>query len=179
MAAIQDRSRARFGGGRRGAGAALGQRRRCLARRIGIGERRDRSAAGEGGARARSEERILLTRDTRLVRRRAMPPHLLVSSQRPETQIHQVLESFGLKPRASGILSRCLICNVATERISREESQEEVPPYVFRTQRRFARCPRCRRIYWRATHVSGMLGRLEEVVGGGRRSAPDRAGGSR
>ncbi len=116
-------------------------------------------------ARARSEDRILLTRDTRLVKRRALPPHLLVQSSHPPAQLRETIEAFGLEVDPSILLTRCLLCNAATRDIPRVEARDEVPPYVFRTQRRFARCPQCRRIYWRATHVAGMLDWLEEAAG--------------
>jgi uncharacterized protein len=116
-------------------------------------------------ARARAEERILLTRDTRLVRRRGLPPHLFVTSEVPADQIRQTLRVFALTVDPATLLSRCLLCNVDTDAIPREEAHREVPPYVYRTQRKFARCPRCRRIYWRATHVAGMLDRILEAVG--------------
>lgn len=114
--------------------------------------------------RARAEGRILLTRDTRLVKRRALPPHLLVSSEHPPAQIRQTIEAFKLKVDPGVFLTRCLLCNAATETVPRDEAKDQVPAYVFATQRRFARCPECLRVYWRATHVSGMLDWLEEAA---------------
>lgn len=113
--------------------------------------------------RALSEDRILLTRDTHLVRRRRMPRHLLIESQDPAAQVRQTLAAFDLELNRESLLKRCLPCNRATAEIPREEARAKVPPYVFRTQDRFARCPECGRIYWRATHVEDILGRLEEV----------------
>ena len=110
---------------------------------------------------ARAEGRVLLTRDTRLVKRRGLPPHLLVSSEHPPSQIRQTIGAFGLKVDPGVFLNRCLICNAATMEIPKEEARDEIPPFVYETQRRFARCPKCRRIYWRATHVAGMLEWLE------------------
>jgi len=116
---------------------------------------------------ARAEGRILLTRDTRLVLRRSLPPHLLVTSERPPAQIRQTIEAFSLAVDPGVFLTRCLVCNTATSEIPREEAREGVPPYVYETQSRFARCPKCRRVYWRATHVSGMLDWLDEASGRG------------
>ena len=118
-------------------------------------------------ARARAEGRTLLTRDTRLVRRRDLPPHLLIQSESAPAQLRQVLDDLRLEPNPRRLLSRCLICNEPTSEISREEARGEVPPYVFSTQRRFARCPACLRIYWRATHVEDMLERLGLAPSGG------------
>lgn len=53
---------------------------------------------------------------------------------------------------------------LAEEReIPSEEAAREVPPYVARTQERFRRCPRCGRIFWRATHARRMRTRLRKM----------------
>ena len=114
---------------------------------------------------ARGDGRTLLTRDTRLVKRRALPPHLLVSSERPSEQIRQTMEAFDLKIDPASLLTRCLVCNAETIPLPREEAKGKVPRYVLETQSRFARCPECRRIYWRATHVKGILDWIEEAAG--------------
>src|SRR6266850_3433737 len=113
---------------------------------------------------ARGDGRILLTRDTRLVQRRALPPHLLISSERPAAQIRQTIEAFDLKIDQGRLLTRCLLCNAGTEAIARDLVKGKVPPHVFDTQSRFARCPKCRRIYWRATHVKGILDWIDEAA---------------
>ena len=118
-------------------------------------------ADGDLIRRAREEARILLTRDTRLVLRKGMPRHLLIESQDPAEQVRQVVDAFELQVNRDAFLSRCILCNRGTLAISKEEARPKVPPYVFRTQERFARCPECGRIYWRATHVDEMIRWLE------------------
>ncbi len=108
---------------------------------------------------ARAEGRILLTRDTQLVRRRGLRS-LLIDSQDVTDQVRQVLTVFHLEP--SGAFSRCAVCNVLLEAIDPAEAQPHVPPYVFHTQRRFHRCPHCGRIYWRGTHWAAMQARLDD-----------------
>jgi hypothetical protein len=120
-------------------------------------------------ARSRREGRVILTRDTRLVMRRALrgggaPAPILIRAGRPEEQLLEMVEHHGLEPRPDLMLTRCLPCNVRTEDAARDQVRDGVPLYVFQTQEKFSRCPRCGRIYWRATHVEGMLKLLARRV---------------
>jgi uncharacterized protein len=110
---------------------------------------------------AAQEKRTILTRDRRLVQRRAARHNaLLIKSQDLVEQIAQVLKERRLGVDADRLLGRCLRCNAANESVCREAVRYRVPVYVFRTQSRFTRCARCNRVYWRATHVTRMLERL-------------------
>jgi len=115
--------------------------------------------------RAVEQGRTLLTRDTRLVQRRALKDNpagfLLVTSEQPEEQIREVFEHFGLRPARDRLLTICLRCNLPIEPVAAEHVRELVPPYVHATQKRFSRCPGCGRVYWRATHVESMMARLQ------------------
>lgn len=115
--------------------------------------------------RARREGRVLLTRDTRLVQRRLAGEHMLIASDDPEEQLAQMVKDCGLELAPERFLSRCLRCNEATVKADREAVKELVPPYVFQTQRTFSQCAGCGRIYWRATHVDGILERLRRRLG--------------
>ena len=122
-------------------------------------------------ARAVNEQRIVLTRDIRLARRRAMrraacAPILIVSDQ-PGEQLVQMVQQHGLAVRPDRLLTRCLVCNEPTRAAARESVKALVPRYVFLTQESFSRCPACGRIYWRATHVDSIVQRLERRLGKG------------
>ncbi len=108
------------------------------------------------------ERRTILTRDRRLVKRRDARDHILIQSQELSEQIRQVLEERRLRIRKDSLFRRCIKCNRRTRRVAKSSVRAEVPPYVYRTQRRFTRCPVCRRVFWRATHVSRMLADLNE-----------------
>jgi uncharacterized protein with PIN domain len=110
---------------------------------------------------ARAAGRVILTRDTRLLRRRDLPPHLFIESDRFREQLRQVVAAFGLDP-AAGLLTRCLDCNETLVAADRARVRGRVPPYVWATQDRFAACPRCRRVFWAATHLERMR---RELVG--------------
>ncbi len=107
---------------------------------------------------ARREGRLLLTRDTRLVRHRHCPPHVFVTSNDFRDQLRQVAAAVPLDGAA--LLGRCLTCNRAVEPVPRDTVRERVPPYVFATQERFHRCPGCDRLFWAATHRTHVLAEL-------------------
>ena len=109
---------------------------------------------------ARAEDRVLLTRDVELTRRRGIHP-LLIESDRVEQQLSQVFRAFHLT--AQHAFSRCARCNIPLEPAHKSTVRGQVPPYVFQTQERFLRCPHCRRIYWRGTHWARMTAQLEDL----------------
>lgn len=113
--------------------------------------------------RAVAEDRVILTRDRRLVERRRAWNHLLVRSEVVDEQVAQVLDELAIEPRPERLFTRCLRCNTPLEPLARHEAVREVPPYVARTQARFRRCPACGRIYWRATHADRMRRRLRRM----------------
>lgn len=113
--------------------------------------------------RALTEDRILLTRDRRLVLRRRARKYILIEPDGVERQLLQVLDRLALDVGADKVWGRCLRCNRALETVDADWARERVPPFVARTQSRYRRCPACRRIYWRATHVDAMAKRLRRM----------------
>jgi uncharacterized protein len=102
---------------------------------------------------ARCEDRIVLTRDRRVARRSGVPPLLLVESDRFREQLRQVIDAFAIDP-GKALFRRCIECNADLVEATREEVSGRVPAFVLATQTRFRRCPRCRHLYWDATHVA-------------------------
>lgn len=98
---------------------------------------------------ARSEGRLLLTRDRHLARR-AGRLGVFVESQRLQDQLRE-LAARGL---ITGPLetTRCPLCNAVLQELPREAARGRVPPYVYQTQQEFYVCPVCDRVYWAGTH---------------------------
>jgi uncharacterized protein with PIN domain len=107
----------------------------------------------------REEGRIILTRDRRLLRVRPQPPLIFIESDHFRDQVRQVVAACQLDPFAR-VFTRCSRCNQPLQEAAREQVADRVPPYVFATQQRFARCPRCQRIYWAATHLDRLRDEL-------------------
>ncbi len=107
---------------------------------------------------ARREERLLLTRDTHLVRDPDLPPYLFVDSDHFRDQLRQVAAAVPLG--TPGFLTRCLDCNRVLEDVPREAVRGRVPEFVYATSARFLACPRCAKLYWPATHHAHMAREL-------------------
>jgi len=110
---------------------------------------------------ALSEKRIILTRDTQLVKRAMVKDYILIRSDNAEFQLKQVINLCGLVPNPALFLSRCLDCSRLLEDISKDAVEGRVWPYVFKNHDRFKICPECGRIYWEGDHVSAMRARFE------------------
>jgi len=118
-------------------------------------------------ATALAERRVILTRDTQIMQRRVVTKGqlkaILIKSDRPELQMHQVIETLNLDCQFRPF-TICLECNQTLVVRSKEQVKDLVPPYVFQTQNQYMECPTCQRIYWRGTHWQAMTERLKQFM---------------
>lgn len=116
-----------------------------------------------------NEGRVLLTKDTQIMKRRVVTSGrlraILIKDDDPKQQLRQVIEELNLDCH-SGQFTRCLECNHLLEPRDKQEVRDLVPPYVFRTQSQYMQCPQCQRIYWRGTHWQRMKEELEKIIRG-------------
>jgi uncharacterized protein len=114
--------------------------------------------------RAVREGRIILTRDTLLIkRRRIRGGYIFIESDSIGEQLRQLSAIYGTG--FERFLTRCLRCNALLEGVPRSGIEDKVPPYVYNTREKFMRCPRCGRIYWAGTHREKMLKALSRLLG--------------
>jgi hypothetical protein len=117
---------------------------------------------------ALAESRVILTRDTEILKRRVINNGrlraVLIESELPEQQIQQLMAAMDLMGK-SHPFTICLECNQPLVERSPAEVKERVPPYVYKTQTQYMECPACRRIYWRGTHWKAMMRKLEKLAG--------------
>ena len=118
---------------------------------------------------ALAEGRVILTRDTQIMRRRVVTDGrlkvILIRSDEPEQQMRQVVEALNLDCQFR-LFTICLECNQPLVERSKQQVQELVPPYVFQTRSQYMECPTCHRIYWRGTHWQAMTKKLEKFMKG-------------
>ena len=118
-------------------------------------------------ATALAEGRVILTRDTQIMRRRVVTcgqlKAVLITGDQPGQQMHQVIDSLQLDCHFRPF-ALCLECNQPLLERSKQQVKDLVPPYVFQTQSQYMQCPACHRIYWRGTHWQAMAKELEKFT---------------
>ncbi len=111
--------------------------------------------------RARSEQRILLTRDTRLIQDFHLTKYLLIRSNDIHEQIREVHHRYNLR---SGGRSRCVSCNGQLDEMSKEMAMDKVPDFVYLHCPSFSRCRSCGTIYWEGTHKTRFTREVEKLL---------------
>lgn len=134
-------------------------------RLAGLDVRWERDARDEELARAaETEERIVLTRDRGLLKRRGVTHGYCVRERAPARQLAEVVRRFDLS-RALAPFTRCLRCNGLLAAAAPEEVAAGLPPGVRARHRAFRRCAGCGRVYWEGSHVRRMKRLLEDALG--------------
>ena len=98
-----------------------------------------------------AEQRILLTRDRPLLKRRALTHGLFVRSEDPEEQTREVLRRLHLRQRLAPF-TRCVRCNGTLAAVTRDEVIDRLQPLTRRYYDDFSRCTGCAQIYWPGSH---------------------------
>ncbi len=103
---------------------------------------------------ARSQNRLILTRDRELCERGgALCQYLYATTT--EKQLTEVVDAQALRERARPF-SRCLVCNAPLVSIDKNEVADRVPPKVYRFFDTFDLCPQCDKVYWHGDHYRKM-----------------------
>ena len=111
---------------------------------------------------AEKENRIVLSRDRRLLRFKAIVHGYWIRSDDPEKQVREVLGRFGLysliKP-----FNRCLECNGVIEPVEKKKILERLEPKTVLYFDEFFICSDCGKIYWKGSHYDHMNKTLENL----------------
>ena len=112
---------------------------------------------------AREEDRVILTRNTKLFPKRPEDHIVQIIEVKPSLQLRELLQKKVISLKEGAPFSRCLLCNLPLDEILRDEAEGKVPDFIFYQQRQFFRCPGCLRIYWRGSHLDHMQKKVEEL----------------
>ena len=104
---------------------------------------------------AATEQRVVLTRDRELLKRRCITHGCYVRSLKSSQQLVEVFERLDLA-RSARPFTLCLQCNLPLQRIESELAKSRVPPSVAAQYDRFSTCERCKGIFWQGSHWQSM-----------------------
>jgi uncharacterized protein len=110
------------------------------------------------------QQRILLTRDRGLLKRRAVTHGLFVRSDDPEEQALEVIRRLDLRQRLAP-LTRCVRCNGPLVAVSKDEVSDQLEPLTRQYYEDFSRCAGCGRIYWAGSHYARLVRLVERIRG--------------
>jgi len=111
---------------------------------------------------AKREGRIVLTKDTGLLKRNKVVWGRFLRADDPDGQLLETSRVFGLSPPFA-IMSRCLRCNVLLQPVAKEAILHRLEPKTKKYFHDFSICPGCGRIYWAGSHHEKMRERLKRL----------------
>lgn len=109
-----------------------------------------------------TERRILLSRDMELLKRQKILFGRFIRATHPYLQLKEVLTFFGIHgPYA--LFSRCLLCNLALEPISKTAVLHRLKPETRQYVNALYTCRSCRKLFWHGPHCNRMLTKMAEA----------------
>jgi len=105
------------------------------------------------------ETRILLSRDRRLLMRKAIRYGYCLRSLEPEEQLEEVVRRFDLAGRITPF-RRCLRCNGILEPVGKKIVLARLQPLTKKYYQEFVICHACDHVYWKGSHY----GRMEAMI---------------
>jgi uncharacterized protein with PIN domain len=111
-----------------------------------------------------NEQRIVLTRDRRLLYVKHISHGYWVRAVDVESQVDEVLRRFNLH-NSIRPFARCLVCNGVLALVAKADILDRLEPKTRLYYEVFHRCTSCRRIYWEGSHMEDMRRRIAGFTG--------------
>jgi hypothetical protein len=109
------------------------------------------------------DERILLSRDRRLLMRKAVTYGYCPRSLDSLEQLAEVIRRFDLHQQIKPF-HRCLRCNYSLEAVPKEAVLDRLEPLTKLYFDEFQICPNCGQIYWKGSHYERMQRLVEQIT---------------
>ncbi len=106
--------------------------------------------------------RILLTRDTGLLKRAQVTHGYYVRETSPPAQLREVVRRFDLL-RLVKPFTRCMADNSELKPVAKAQVRGRVPEDIFARYGEFHACPACGRVYWKGSHYARMRKLIERL----------------
>jgi uncharacterized protein with PIN domain len=111
---------------------------------------------------AESDDRVVLTRDRELLKRRSIVHGCYIHALDPPRQLRELFERLALAGGARPF-SLCLHCNLLLRVVDKASVLDRLPASVRALHDSFTTCDNCRRVYWQGSHYQRMAALLAAV----------------
>ena len=111
---------------------------------------------------AKKTERVVLSKDIGLFKRKAIVYGRYVRAVHPVDQVREVADFFDLE-RPFRLFSRCLVCNMPLVPVSKSSILHRLEPKTKLYFQEFSLCPACDKIFWKGSHHEHMMDVLESI----------------
>ena len=109
------------------------------------------------------EKRIILTRDTGLLKNKKVTHGYRIRSVDAPDQLKEICIRLDLK-RSINPFTLCMECNGKLEDVSKSEIRDRLLPLTKRYYRKFKRCSNCDRVYWNGSHYKRMNNLIKKTI---------------
>lgn len=116
----------------------------------------------ELAARADAQQRVLLTRDRALLKRKRIRLAHYVRATRPWQQVEEVCREFDLAS-AFAPFTRCTRCNGRLQVVDKAAVSDRLEPLTRQCVDRILECQVCGQLYWHGSHVTRMQARVDRL----------------
>jgi uncharacterized protein len=111
---------------------------------------------------AGEEERVVLTRDRELLKRRELTHGCYLHAIKPAAQFRELFQRLDLAALTRPF-SFCLHCNLPLRPVPKAEVFERLPESVRLHHEEFTTCDACGRVFWKGSHHQRMAAMLDAV----------------
>lgn len=113
---------------------------------------------------ALADERVVLTRDRDLLKRRTITHGCYVHQLKAAHQLRELSDRLDLAGSLQPF-TLCLNCNVPLRTVPKEAVLERLPPRVRELHDEFNACDQCQRVFWKGSHWKRMMALLAAATG--------------
>ena len=113
---------------------------------------------------AKSENRILITRDKELIIRATKHkiPNISIHSTDIDKQLRTVLNQLPIDTRK--LFSRCTICNTPVHSVEKMSVKQFIPKKILSKKDEYWYCPTCNKYYWQGSHYEKIREKISTIL---------------
>jgi uncharacterized protein with PIN domain len=115
---------------------------------------------------AQEEDRVVLTRDRELLKRRTITHGCYIHALKAAHQLRELFDRLDLAASAQPF-TICLHCNVPLRDVAKAEVLERLPESVRELHDEFNTCDQCHRVFWKGSHWKRMTALLASASAAG------------